>query len=132
MNLNSILIGSEDPKRLREYYSKVFGATAFEDGDFAGWQIGNGYVTVGSHDQIKGQNRDPGRVIWNIESSDVKADFEKIQGERGNRGPGALQAGGVDRDAGRDVDRHVLGSRQQLLPAHEHDVIQLVVVGVRW
>ena len=79
MNLNSILIGSDDPKGLRDYYSKVFGTPAFEDGDFAGWQIGNGFVSVGSHDQIKGKNRDPGRILWNIESSDVKADFEKLK-----------------------------------------------------
>jgi predicted enzyme related to lactoylglutathione lyase len=79
MNLNSILIGSDDPKALRDYYTKIFGTPEFEEGDFAGWKIGNGYVTVGSHDQVKGKNKEPGRVLWNIESSDVKADFEKFK-----------------------------------------------------
>src|SRR5687767_1671469 len=46
MNLNSILIGSDDPKALRDYYTKIFGTPEFEEGDFAGWKIGNGYVTV--------------------------------------------------------------------------------------
>jgi predicted enzyme related to lactoylglutathione lyase len=79
MNLNSILIGSENPQVLKEYYAKVFGKPLFEDGDFSSWQIGSGYVTVGSHDQVKGKNRDPGRVMWNIESSDVKGEFDKLK-----------------------------------------------------
>ena len=68
MNLNSILIGSEDPKRLTEYYTKLFGKPAYEAGDFSGWQIGSGRMTVGPHDQVKGKNTHPGRVIWNIEA----------------------------------------------------------------
>jgi hypothetical protein len=38
MNLNGILIGSEDPKRLTDYYTKVFGKPAMEDSGFAGWK----------------------------------------------------------------------------------------------
>lgn len=80
MNLNSVLIGSEDPKRLIEYYSKLFGAPGWEGGDFTGWQIGTGYLTVGPHDQVKGKNAQPGRVIWNIETSDVKGEFDRLRG----------------------------------------------------
>jgi len=79
MNLNSMLIGSENPGALAEYYTKVFGKPAFEDSDFHSWQIGNGWVTVGPHDQVKGQNGEPGRVMWNIETSDVKGDFAKLE-----------------------------------------------------
>jgi len=79
MNLNSVLIGSANPQALKEYYAKVFGKPVFEEGDFSTWQIGSGYVTVGSHDQVKGKNSDPGRVIWNIESSDVKGEFDKLK-----------------------------------------------------
>jgi predicted enzyme related to lactoylglutathione lyase len=79
MNFNSILIGSEDPKRLTDYYTKLFGKPSMEDGGYAGWQIGNGWVTVGPHDQVKGKNAQPGRLIWNIESTDVKADFARLK-----------------------------------------------------
>jgi predicted enzyme related to lactoylglutathione lyase len=79
MNLNSILIGSENPQGLTDYYTKVFGKPALEEGDFNGWQIGSGWVTIGPHDQVKGKNRDPGRVIWNIETSDVKGEFERLK-----------------------------------------------------
>src|SRR5947208_9663441 len=80
MNLNSILIGSEDPKRLTDYYTRIFGKPAWEGGDFTGWQIGTGWMAVGPHDQVKGKNAHPGRVIWNIETADVKGEFEKLQG----------------------------------------------------
>lgn len=79
MNLNSLLIGSANPQTMTDYYTKVFGKPVWDEGDFKGWQIGSGFVTVGPHDQVKGKNPDPGRVIWNIESSDVKGDFEKLK-----------------------------------------------------
>jgi predicted enzyme related to lactoylglutathione lyase len=79
MNLNSILIGSEDPKRLAEYYTKLFGKPAWEEGGFNSWQIGSGSITVVPHDQVKGKNAHPGRVIWNIETADVKGEVERLR-----------------------------------------------------
>lgn len=78
MNLNSILIGSEDPQRLTEYYTKLFGKPSWDDGGYTGWQIGSGSITVGAHDQVHGQNAHPGRIIWNIETPDVKGEFERL------------------------------------------------------
>jgi predicted enzyme related to lactoylglutathione lyase len=79
MNLNSVLIGSEDPQRLVDYYTKLFGEPGFSEGGFTGWQLGSGWMTVGAHDQVKGRNAHPGRVIWNLESADVKGDFERLR-----------------------------------------------------
>ncbi len=78
MNLNSILIGSEDPRRLADYYTGLFGAPSWEEGTFTGWRIGTGGIMVGPHDQVSGKNTQPGRIIWNIESADVKGDFERL------------------------------------------------------
>jgi predicted enzyme related to lactoylglutathione lyase len=78
MNLNSILIGSEDPKRLAEYYRKLFGDPGMDDEGYTGWQIGSGWMTVGPHDQVHGANAEPGRVIWNIETPDVKSEFDRM------------------------------------------------------
>jgi predicted enzyme related to lactoylglutathione lyase len=41
--------------------------------------VGTGAVTVGPHDQVSGKNMQPGRIIWNIESSDVTGDFERFK-----------------------------------------------------
>ena len=79
MNLNSVLIGTEDPKPLVDYYTKLFGEPAGSDGGFTWWQIGTGGFTVGEHSEVKGRNAEPGRVIWNIESADVKGDFERLK-----------------------------------------------------
>jgi predicted enzyme related to lactoylglutathione lyase len=79
MNLNSILIGSEDPERLWGYYTKLFGEPGWNEGPYRGWQIGNGGITVGPHDEVKGRNAQPGRLIWNIESTDVKGDFDRFK-----------------------------------------------------
>ena len=79
MNFNSILIGSEDPQRLVDYYTKLFGEPTWSDGGYTGWMIGSGAATVGPHDQVTGKNAQPGRIIWNIETADVKGDFERFK-----------------------------------------------------
>ena len=79
MNFNGILIGSEDPQRLVDYYTKVIGEPGFSEGGYTGWQIGSGYVTVGPHDQVTGKNQQPGRLLWNIECADVRGEFERMK-----------------------------------------------------
>jgi predicted enzyme related to lactoylglutathione lyase len=79
VNLNGILIGSDDPQRLADYYTRLFGEPGWEEGGYTGWQIGTGSLTVGPHDEVNGKNAHPGRVIWNIESPDVKGDSERFK-----------------------------------------------------
>lgn len=79
MNFNSILIGSEDAPRLAAYYTKLFGEPTFSDGGYTGWVIGNGAITVGPHSEVHGTNGEPGRLIWNIESTEVQADFDRLK-----------------------------------------------------
>ena len=79
MDLNGILIGSEDPPKLVDFYTKLFGEPSWSDGGYTGWLLGAGAVTIGPHDQVKGKNPQPGRVIWNLESPDVEADFKRFE-----------------------------------------------------
>ncbi len=79
MNFNSILIGSEDPQRLVDYYTKLFGQPTMSDGGYTGWQVGSGFFTVGAHDEVKGKSAHPGRIIWNIETPDVPGEFAKLK-----------------------------------------------------
>ena len=78
MNLNSILIGSEDPQRLVDYYTKLFGEPGWTGGGYTGWQLGTGAFMVGPHDEVRGKNSHPGRLIWNIETPDVKSEFDRL------------------------------------------------------
>jgi len=79
MDLNSILVGSADPARLAAFYTKLFGDPTWEDNSYTGWQIGTGILSIGPHDEVKGNNEQPGRLIWNLESPDVKGDFERFK-----------------------------------------------------
>ena len=83
MKLSGILIGSEDPGRLTDYYARLFGDPGWKDGGFTGWQIGDGWVMIGAHDQVKGKNPHPGRLIWNIETSDVAGEFDRLKAAGG-------------------------------------------------
>ena len=78
MDFNNILIGSEDPQRLVEYYTKVLGEPAMSDGDYTGWAIGSGFIAVGPHSEVHGKNAAPGRLIWNITTPDVKGTFDRF------------------------------------------------------
>ena len=79
MSFNSILIGSEDPKRLVDYYTRLFGQPTMSDGDYTGWLIGSGFVAIGPHSDLHGKNDAPGRLIWNIETPDVRGEFERLK-----------------------------------------------------
>ena len=79
MDLNSILVGSEDPGRLTEYYTKLFGEPVWAEGGFSTWQLGSGSLTVIPHDQVHGRNAHPGRIMWNLESNDVPGDFQRLK-----------------------------------------------------
>jgi predicted enzyme related to lactoylglutathione lyase len=80
LNFNSILIGSSDPKRLVEFYAKVLGEPMYSDESYTSWQVGSGVVSVGPHSEVTGSNREPGRIIWNIETPKVRDEFERMKG----------------------------------------------------
>jgi len=35
-------------------------------------------MTVGPHSEVHGKNTQPGRIIWNIETADVKGEFDRL------------------------------------------------------
>ena len=79
MNLNSILIGSEDPQRLADYYTKLFGEPMWNVGRLHRLDDRIRALTSGPHSEVSGRNVHPGWIIWNIESADVKGDFERFK-----------------------------------------------------
>jgi predicted enzyme related to lactoylglutathione lyase len=79
VNFNSILIGSDNPQRLVDYYTKLFGEPAFNDDSYSSWQIGTGAFSVGAHSEVHGKSAHPGRIIWNIETDNVAGDFARMK-----------------------------------------------------
>ena len=79
LNLNSLLIGSENPEKLSEFYTSILGKPGWESDNFVGWQAGDGWLIVGPHSDVKGRNQSPGRLIWNFETEDVEGEFKRIK-----------------------------------------------------
>jgi predicted enzyme related to lactoylglutathione lyase len=80
LNLNSIMIGTAHPTVLAEFYEKVFGRPAdMKDGGYSGWQVGNCFLTIGEHSEVHGKAKEPARMILNLETKAVKAEFERLK-----------------------------------------------------
>ena len=80
LNLNTVMVGSEDPKGLTDFYTKVLGEPGWSDEAFTGWQAGSAWLMIGGHSEVKGRSDTPGRIIVNFETPDVKGEFDRIQG----------------------------------------------------
>lgn len=84
LNLNSVMIGTTQPKALAEFYEKVFAKKAdWSDGDWNGWQVGSAFLTVGPHSEMEGKSKEPGRLIFNLETKEAKEEFERIKSIEG-------------------------------------------------
>jgi len=69
LNLNAIMIGTKQTQAMTAFYEKVFGRPAdmadTENG-FYGWKVGS-------------KAKDPGRVLLNFETPQVRQEFERIK-----------------------------------------------------
>jgi predicted enzyme related to lactoylglutathione lyase len=80
LNFNSILIGSAQPQVLAAFYEKFFARPAdWSDGGYSGWQVGDGFITIGEHSEVKGQAKEPARILLNFETTAVKEEFERLK-----------------------------------------------------
>ena len=82
LNLNSVMIGTKQPQALATFYEKVLGKPADmvdNENGFFGWQVGSSYFSVLDHSEMGGKTKDPGRVMLNFETSQVKEEFERIK-----------------------------------------------------
>ena len=82
LNLNSVMIGTKQPTALAAFYEKVLEKPAdMVDGEsgFWGWQVGSAFISVLDHSEMGGNAKDPGRVMFNFETPQVKEEFERIK-----------------------------------------------------
>lgn len=80
LDLNSIMIGSQKPADLAEFYQQVLGAPPdWSDENWFGWQIGSCHLTIGEHSEVQGKASEPERIIINFETDEVKDQFERIK-----------------------------------------------------
>jgi len=74
------MIGTEDVKVLAEFYEKVFDKKPdMTDGEWHGWMVGSCFFGVGKHSEVKGKAKEAQRIIFNLETKEVKEEFERIK-----------------------------------------------------
>ena len=65
---------------LADFYEKVFGKPAdMVDGGYHGWSVGSAFFSVGEHSEVNGMSKEPQRIILNLETKEVKEEFERIK-----------------------------------------------------
>lgn len=82
LNLSSIMIGTMQARSMVAFYEGVLGKPpdmVDHDNGFYGWQVGNSYFSVLEHSEMVGKTKDPGRVLMNFETAQVKEEFERIK-----------------------------------------------------
>jgi predicted enzyme related to lactoylglutathione lyase len=80
LNFNSILVFSENPKKLADFYKKIFQKDPdWAEGGYYGFAAGKGFITFGPHDKVKGKSAHPERIMFNLETKDVKEEFGRIK-----------------------------------------------------
>ena len=82
LNLNSVMIGTKQLKVLSAFYEKVIGKPADmvdQENGFYGWQVGGTFMGVLEHSEMGGNTKDPGRVMLNFETTQIKEEIERIK-----------------------------------------------------
>ena len=82
LNLNSVMIGTKQPTVLAGFYEKVLGKPAEmidQENGFWGWQVGSAFLSILEHSEMGGETKDPGRIMFNFETTQVKEEFERLK-----------------------------------------------------
>jgi predicted enzyme related to lactoylglutathione lyase len=76
------MIGTMRLKELASFYEKVLGKPADmadDENGFYGWMVGATFIGVLEHSEMQGSSKDPGRVMINFETPQVKDEFDRIK-----------------------------------------------------
>jgi len=82
LTLNTIMVGSKQTKPLVAFYESFFGQApgmADTEHGFYGWQLGGVYFAILDHSEMVGKTKDPGRIMLNFETQQVKEEFERVK-----------------------------------------------------
>lgn len=80
LTFNSLLLFSEDPAMLSEFYTRIFNQDPdWHGGEYFGFSLGDVMLVIGPHDKVKGKNKTPERMLINLETDDIENEFERIK-----------------------------------------------------
>jgi predicted enzyme related to lactoylglutathione lyase len=80
LSFKSLLVFSDNPQKLADFYKGVFQKEPdWQGGEYYGFSVDGGIITVGPHDKVHGLNSNPERLIFNFDTEDVKGEFDRIK-----------------------------------------------------
>ncbi|MEN9407819.1 MAG: hypothetical protein RLZZ455_1035 [Candidatus Parcubacteria bacterium] len=80
LNLSSVMIGTSRIKEMAAFYEQVLGKKAdMEESGWYGWMAGSTFFSVGAHSEVEGSAKEPQRMMFNLETKEVKEEFERIK-----------------------------------------------------
>jgi predicted enzyme related to lactoylglutathione lyase len=81
LNLNSLLLFSEAPKKLVDFYRQVLAREPkWQEDEFNGFECGGSALVIGPHSKVHGQSKNPERIMFNFETNDIKGEFKRMKG----------------------------------------------------
>ena len=81
LNFNSLLLSSEDPKKLVDFYRRLLALEPqFQEEGYSGFEVGACTLVIGPHSKVHGQSKNPERILINFETKDVKGEFGRMKG----------------------------------------------------
>ena len=79
LNLNSLMLGSQDPQKLSDFYTKVIGkAPDMTEDNWFGWSVGACFFSLGFHSEVQDQSKEPARIMFTFETTEVQSEFDRI------------------------------------------------------
>ncbi|HSX09450.1 MAG TPA: VOC family protein [Candidatus Saccharimonadales bacterium] len=83
-NISAILIWSEDFRRLADWYKEKLDLEVLEELDHpedtgVGFQVGDAYLWIGQHSEVKGKNKDIHRHMFNFVVDSVSETYEELK-----------------------------------------------------
>jgi len=83
-SISATLIWSENYKELYQWYKDKFGFETIEQLNHPkdtgyGLRVGTSYLWIGKHSEVKGKNKDPHRIMFNISVDSVNGRFKELK-----------------------------------------------------
>ncbi len=82
-NISAVLIWSENYSAMVDWYKDKLGLEVIEELNHpedtgVGLRVGESYLWIGQHSEVKGKNQDPYRIMFNITVESVQKAYEEL------------------------------------------------------
>jgi len=79
VNAFNVNVCSEQPERLIRFYADVLGLTPLPQISPGAFLAGNAALLVDGHSEVKGQSREPQRILLTFTVDDARAEQERME-----------------------------------------------------